>query len=177
MAHTPNPAQDDDEPICQTCEGLENYCECVDDSVERQTYIRFSYSQKGRMLKVWAWGQKPTKHEERDDDEHEDFVDVCVVGPENDDFDPVHEHSNIKMRTRIRSGIRFFDSMVASDIFGEGAGWNLFLSMYLPDEVIDVIYSTVDEWSHLTEPDDLIQKAFTQFTSGVCVDDDGVVTI
>ena len=63
--------------------------------------------------------------------------------------------------------------MFAHDIYGNGAGWNLFLSMYLPDEVIDVIYSMVDELSHLTEPDDLIQKVLTQFTSGVCVDDDG----
>ena len=88
----------------------------------------------------------------------------------------MHKDSYIEMRARIRSGIRLFDSMVAHDIYGNGAVWNLFLSMYLPDEVINVIYSTVDEWSHLTEPDDLIQKVLTQFTSGVCVDDDGVVT-
>jgi hypothetical protein len=35
MTHTPNPPQDNDEPVCSTCEVVETDCDCYDGKYER----------------------------------------------------------------------------------------------------------------------------------------------
>ena len=65
--------------------------------------------------------------------------------------------------------------MTALDVFGSGAGWNLFLSNYLADEAIEEIYELVYLWDSMGTPSNLREAVLMRYMETVVVDGDCLI--
>ena len=88
------------------------------------------------------------------DDELQNISSVYIDAPE-------HGEWHIAFSTVVRNGVEYFYSMCVLDSFDCGAGWNLYLSKYLPDEVIETIYNKVSLWENIAIDDDIRTKVTT----------------
>jgi hypothetical protein len=91
------------------------------------------------------------------DDELKSMNSVHIDAPE-------HGEWHIAFATVVRNGVEYFYSMCAIDSFECGAGWNLYLSKYLPDEVIETIYDKVSLWESIAIDDDIRTRVMTLYT-------------
>lgn len=91
-----------------------------------------------------------------------------IDAPENGDW-------HIAIATRHTDGLDYFHSMTALDVFESGAGWNLFLSNYLADEVIEEIYELVSLWDSVGTPSNLREAVLMRYMETVVVDGDCLI--
>lgn len=114
----------------------------------------------------------------RDPEEEVDFDEtVFVAGPDRGEGEKVLEDWTIAFTSRSLSGTRYFYSMCAIGLLRKAAGWNQFLSLYVPDEVVARIYDRVEQWRSVPRNDDLYDEMFTTYQASFIVDDECIVTL
>jgi len=133
------------------------------------TIIKFTYSPLGQVLTV------ENRNRGLNDCDFEETV--YVGGPDSRHFDPECDKRNIAISVLSQNGIRHFNEMSALGILGGAAGWNMFLSLYLPDEAVDQIFSRVEEWMKLPEVGNCLEGVYTEFISAIEVEDECIVTL
>lgn len=125
------------------------------------TTLRFTYRPFSSSLSLW----NDDLDSELTDDEYDNLASVFIDAPQDGDW-------HIAFATLDRGGADYFHSMTALDAFGNGAGWNLYLSKYLPDEVIETIYGKVYEWENTPLGDDLRERVLTRYSDSLEIDGD-----
>lgn len=128
------------------------------------TTIKFTYRPFSSSLTVW----NDDLDCELTDDECDNLDKVFVDAPEDGEW-------HISFSTLDRAGTHYFHSMTALDAAENGAGWNLYLSKYLPDEVIESIYARVTEWDNTPIADNLRAKVLANYADSITVSDDSVI--
>jgi len=128
------------------------------------TTIHICYRPFSHSLTLWSDVDNTMTEEERG------LLDCSYIdAPENGDW-------HIAIATRHTDGLNYFHSMTALDVFGCGAGWNLFLSNYLADEAIEEIYELVYLWDNMGTPSNLREAVLMRYMETVVVDGDCLIT-
>lgn len=124
------------------------------------TTLKYTYRPFSSSLTLW-----------NDDlgSECDDIENVHIDAPENGDW-------HIRFSTMTIGDKQYFHSMTALDAFECGAGWNLYLSKYLPDEVIDSIYQNVYAWESHPMADDIMEKVKTVYAESLEINGDCAVS-
>jgi hypothetical protein len=116
------------------------------------TRIKYSYRPFSSSLSLW----NSDIDAELSDDEYDNLDTVYIDAPEDGQW-------HISISTINRAGTNYFHSITVLDAFGSGAGWNLYLSKYLPDEVIEPVYARVYQWNSTPLSDDLRERVLTSY--------------
>jgi hypothetical protein len=125
------------------------------------TTLKYSYRPFSSSLTLW----NDDIENELDEDDYDLLDMVYIDAPKDGEW-----HINIS--TLKKDGVDYFHGMVALDAFGSGAGWNLYLSKYLPDEVIEQIYANIYKWNQLPLSDDLRERVVTSYFESMEINSD-----
>lgn len=127
------------------------------------TAIHICYRPFSHSLTIWNERDNTMTESERES------LDCSYIdAPENGDW-------HIAIATANINGAKYFHSMTALDVFESGAGWNLYLSNYLADEVIEEIYELVYLWENMGTPSNLRDAVLMRYMEVVNVDGDCLV--